>query len=269
MSKTFPIHPAAEWFDMMSGDVLDKFVEDVRMNGIHTPIKLRGESLEEAVLIDGRNRLAAINKLGMDWQDHYVLISPEDMPDPVAYVLSLNLHRRHLTESQRGHIAGKLANLKHGSNQHDKQELQICNSTPDVTLADAAKALNVSKRTAASGRKVVADGTEELNAEVAANNIAVSKAAKIAKLPKDKQAEAIKDAKKPARKTKPKPRATSAVNKADQAVSHATPLKALKAINDEMTRAEGLLAGRLAQWVIDQCELKTIHEGCAMWLEWQ
>lgn len=49
---------------------------------------------------------------------------------------SLNLHRRHLSESQRAMVAAKLAALPVGANQHRSIDLP--------TQAQAAEMLNVS-----------------------------------------------------------------------------------------------------------------------------
>ncbi len=38
--------------------------------------------------------------------------------DPMKLIMSLNSHRRHMGESQRGAIAADLANIQHGENQH-------------------------------------------------------------------------------------------------------------------------------------------------------
>jgi hypothetical protein len=68
--------------------------------------------VHEGKILDGRNRYRAIKlmpswtgKLDLWWLTKYL------GPDPVEYVISLNCHRRHLTESQRAAAAAELANM--------------------------------------------------------------------------------------------------------------------------------------------------------------
>lgn len=53
--------------------------------------------------------------------------------DPLAFVISHNLTRRHLTESQRAGAAGRLANMKRGNPEFSKGA-----NLPEVSSADAA-----------------------------------------------------------------------------------------------------------------------------------
>ncbi|MCA9233818.1 MAG: ParB N-terminal domain-containing protein, partial [Planctomycetales bacterium] len=89
MPKKFLPHPAAEIFPI-DEDAISTLADDIRQNGQHFPIELY-----EGKVIDGRRRLLACRQ---------ARIVPEftdiKTDDPVAYVLSLNLHRRHLTPSQ-------------------------------------------------------------------------------------------------------------------------------------------------------------------------
>lgn len=78
----------------------------------------------------------------------------------MAFVVSLNLHRRHLDESQRAMVAAKLATMRKGANQH------VPIGTPSVSLADAADMMNVGKRSAARAREVLDHGAPELVAAV-------------------------------------------------------------------------------------------------------
>ncbi len=165
------IHPAAEIFPMMSDEEYAGLKDDIKANKQQEPICYwRGE------LIDGRNRLKACQELGIKI-DSWEL---DKDADPVAYVLSRNLHRRHLSTSQRSMVAGKLANLCNGSNQHKtvgkytKEGTQNC-----VPSKEAAGKLNVSTRSVVAAKQVIEGGSAEVKRAVEADEISVSLAAKL------------------------------------------------------------------------------------------
>ena len=76
-----------------------------------------------------------------------------------AFVVSLNLKRRHLSEEQRAMVAGRLANLEEG---RPEKTAQIC----AVSQSDAAELLNVSRRSVQHAVAVQRDGAPELIAAV-------------------------------------------------------------------------------------------------------
>jgi hypothetical protein len=106
--------------------------------------------------------------------------------DPLQFVITKNLRRRHLDESQRAMVAAKIATMKHGG---DRKSDQDANS--QVDRATAAKMFNVSERSVANGAKVHAEGTPELVSAVERGDVAVSTAAVVAELPKDEQRNAV------------------------------------------------------------------------------
>jgi len=102
----------------------------------------------------------------------------------VAFVVSLNLHRRHLNESQRALVAAKIADLDEG--RPDKTA-QTCAVSQD----DAADMLSVSRRSVQSAKKVLDDGTLTLVSKVESGEVAVSTAADIADLDEEEQEEIV------------------------------------------------------------------------------
>ena len=89
-------HPAAALFPLMDvdGPEFGELVADVREHGLQQPIVLH-----EGKILDGRNRHRACQHAGVE--PRFVEWSGES---PTAYVLSLNLHRRHLTEDQKAAV---------------------------------------------------------------------------------------------------------------------------------------------------------------------
>jgi ParB-like chromosome segregation protein Spo0J len=171
--QEYEFHPIANIFPMMEGAEFRRFKEDIRTRKQQEPI-----IIHEGKILDGRNRYKACKELKLT-----PATKAYDGTDPVAFVLSANLHRRHLTESQRGMVAAKLASLSVGANQHTKEGLSI---------ERASKLSTASVATANRCKKVLNDGVPELAQMVERGQVAASLAEEVAKLPKDKQAELVK-----------------------------------------------------------------------------
>jgi ParB-like chromosome segregation protein Spo0J len=163
-------HPVSEIFPSMPPAEFDALVADITANGLREPIHIMGDSV-----VDGRHRYRACLQAGVEPQ--FVVVP--DGTDLNALVISLNLRRRHLDESQRAMVAARLANLPLGSNQH----AQICAPSQD----SAAEMLNVSRRTVQHARAVLEHGAPELATAVDSGVIAVSSAAALSRLTVDAQ----------------------------------------------------------------------------------
>lgn len=85
-------HPLSAAFPAMSAEDLAALVSDIKANGQREPVMVH-----EGMVLDGWHRYRACLQLGVKPQQ---FTFPADK-DPVAFVLSHNLHRRHLTPSQR------------------------------------------------------------------------------------------------------------------------------------------------------------------------
>ena len=114
--------------------------------------------------------------------------------DPLGFIISHNLTRRHLDEGQRGSVAAKIANLKEGnptgSNQHKSANRPI-GLVPKISQSQAAAMMNVSVRTVRRAKDVMDKGEPELQEMVESGEIPVSAAARVAALPKPAQRRAI------------------------------------------------------------------------------
>jgi ParB-like chromosome segregation protein Spo0J len=103
MSKELAFHPIADIFPLMDGAEFDELVVDIKEHGQREHIRLY-----EGKILDGRNRYRACIAAG--YKPLTASLSPESKEtfDPVAYVISANIHRRHLTAEQKRELIAKL-----------------------------------------------------------------------------------------------------------------------------------------------------------------
>lgn len=169
-------HPAANIFPMMTDDEFALLLADIKANGLIEPIWFC-----DGQILDGRNRWKACEILG---------IAPEVKEyggdDPIGFVVSLNLNRRHLNSSQRA-IVGlevekamaveakrrQVVNLKQG----DKSPVREIIPQREIgKAADTAAAMVGTNGRYISDAKKLMQTAPELLPEIAAGNMTIPEA---------------------------------------------------------------------------------------------
>ncbi len=192
------LHPLAELFPPMDEAGIDALVADLSRHGLRQKIVLDGQAI-----LDGRNRYRALLQLGLigdpvkvsDLTRYFRPLRPEE-GEPLAFVLSQNLARRHLTEAQRALVAARLATMGRGRPEKqdsagDEKSANLRNSGPEMTTAAAADALHVSPRSIETARVVLAQGAAPLVAAVERGEVSLHAAEAVASQPAAAQAELV------------------------------------------------------------------------------
>ena len=159
-------HPAASLFPLLDEDSSEfkGLVENIKANGQREAIKLL-----KTEILDGRNRYRACQQLGIEPRYDRLPIDT----NPIEYVLSANMHRRHLRESQRAIIGAKAVTTTHGGDRKSQDaDLRV----NEITQEQAAKLAGVSKRLMTDAVKILSD--PELVKKVWEGKMAVSAAGK-------------------------------------------------------------------------------------------
>lgn len=190
MADRYEIHPFCKLIPEMTAQEYADFRDDIKAHGLNRPIMI----WQNRWIVDGRHRDRACTETGVI--KRYVSFPGTTERELLDYIISENVKRRHLTESQRAIIAAEIANLKNTDFRGNQYVLTANLQEAPVTQADSAKALGVSERSVANAVKVKTHGAPELVEAVRSGKVAVSTAATIAAEPVEVQREIVARGKK-------------------------------------------------------------------------
>lgn len=172
--QEYEFHPYAAVLPMMAGAEFNELVADIQGNGLREDIVLL-----DGKILDGRNRYKAcsVAKVEPRFRDF------NGDGDPIDFIVSVNLRRRHLTASQKALAMGKIANLPRG-NPGLKSSKTPTNpkSTQNVELgksvAQVAKEIGVGTTTLTEAKRVLRDAPPETVEQIEAGEKSVATAVK-------------------------------------------------------------------------------------------
>ncbi len=168
-------HEVARIFPPMAQAEFEALKADILRHGLREPI-----TTHEGEIVDGIHRDRACRELGIEpltveWSGEGSLLD---------FVVGKNLHRRHLTESQRALVAARIANLAGGRPAKTA-------SKEAVSEAAAAARLKVGRSSVQRAKEVLRRGVPGLIEAADGGEVSVSAAARVAELDAREQSEVV------------------------------------------------------------------------------
>lgn len=170
-------HSISGIFPLLEGTEFDRFKTDIEENGLIEPIWLH----PNGEIIDGRNRYRACLETGIEprfrtWDGKGSL---------VGFVVSMNLHRRHLTSGQRAVCSLEAAEMlaeeiakqeqERKQRQNDPTYQIIDKSDSRDALGEAARLFNTNRQYVSDAKKLQQEAPD-LIVEVKAGSITIPQA---------------------------------------------------------------------------------------------
>lgn len=161
----YELHPLCTLFPRLNGAEFEALKEDIKANGLRQPIVIH-----EGMILDGGNRYRACVEAGVDPE----VIEYDDV-NIVSFVLSCNLHRRHMTPGQQAAIVASAqdwarAQTRGGDRKADQSRLNDFD-----TVEKRAAIAGVHRDTQMKADKVAKENPE-LAKKVAHGEISLPKA---------------------------------------------------------------------------------------------
>lgn len=175
----FTQHPLSAAFPAMGADDFQALKDSIENIGVQNPI-----TLFDGMVIDGWHRYTAATELGMDCPT----VELGDV-DPRDFAWGQNGPRRHMTSARLALAVTAVYAWRPAGNPALSQPGSACRV--GKTSAELAQIAGVSERTIRQAKAIQTKAAPEVVEAVKRGEIGGEKAAKIAQLPKEKQAAAI------------------------------------------------------------------------------
>ncbi len=168
-------HEVAGLFPPMTPEEFEALKADVAKNGLRDPITTFAGKVVDGVHRDRACRALGVEPRFAEWDGEGSLVD---------FVVSKNLHRRHLGESQRAMVAARIANLAEGRPAKTA-------SKEAVSEPEAAARLRVGRSSVQKAKQVLKRGVPGLIGAVDRDAVSVSAAAHVAELDAREQAAVV------------------------------------------------------------------------------
>jgi len=150
----WPSHPAAGLFPLLTDAELQDLADDIKANGLHEPVWTWEDPERGTVLLDGRNRILACQLAGAE-----IIHRQYHGTDPIGFIVSENIRRRHLTAGQRAFLALEVKPVNQKSTGPTFDYVAEP-AKPIDTLAKAAATARVDRSTMAQVTRIQRDAPD-------------------------------------------------------------------------------------------------------------
>jgi len=175
-------HEYANIFPMMSRKDIEALSDDIKAKGLLDPIILL-----DGKILDGRNRFSACQSAGVEpeFKDY-------GGNDPLGFVVSHNVERRHLSTTQLAQAANKVATLRDGQRGAGKKAAPRGAAKSQAKSQDeAAKDLGVGRRSVQRAKAIEENAIDTLKDMVDTEDVDLKNAEIVSRLPEAEQEKAV------------------------------------------------------------------------------
>jgi|SRR6185369_6785940 len=187
--KEYEFHPYASILPMLGVTEANELAADIQAHGLREDIVLF-----EGKILDGRNRYKACKTVNVE--PRYVDLNGDG--DPIDFIVSKNIKRRHLTQSQKAMVVAKILSLPRGNPNLKSPKTPTNPKSPQngelgKSATVAAREIGVGHTTVDEAKRVLREAPKETVEQVERGDKSVATAVKEIKAEKQKK-EAAKEA---------------------------------------------------------------------------